>query len=97
MEPIIGLLLGIALGVAILALLGLVLRWLWNTTLPEVAGLRPITTVQAIKLIFLSAILFGGHRIVTVEPRIAMGPPTDVERVAAPAPAVLFLEGVPLP
>lgn len=64
---VVGLALGLAIGIALLALLGVLLRWLWNTTMPEVMGVRPITVVQAIKLIFIAAILFGGHRVVTVE------------------------------
>jgi hypothetical protein len=78
---LIGLIIGLALGFALLALLGVVLRWLWNTTLPEITGVKPITVVQAIKLIFLSAILFGGHRVVTVETPTVIETEVDRPRI----------------
>lgn len=61
-----GAVIGIAIGVVILIILGFVLQWLWNTTIPAISSLKEITTVQAIKLIFIAAILFGGHRVITV-------------------------------
>lgn len=67
MDAVFGLLIGLAFGLLILVALGWILRWLWNTTLPEITGVKPITLVQAIKLMFLASILFGGHRVVTVE------------------------------
>ena len=66
METIIGAVIGIAIGVVILIVLGFVLQWLWNTTMPAISDLKEITIVQAIKLIFIAAILFGGHRVITV-------------------------------
>ena len=63
----VGLVLGLALGLIVLALLGFVLQWLWNTTLPEVLGVREVTLVQAIKILLIASILFGGHRVVTVQ------------------------------
>lgn len=73
---------GLLLGVLVLLLLGFVLRWLWNDTLPEIAGLKPITTIQAVKLIFIAAILFGGHRFVTVQ--TTTGPAPGPGAIAAP-------------
>ncbi|MXN64098.1 hypothetical protein GR183_04220 [Stappia sp. GBMRC 2046] len=64
---IVGAIIGIVIGIVILLILGLILQWLWNTTLPDVLGVKEISTVQAIKLIFIAAILFGGHRVITVE------------------------------
>lgn len=63
---LIGMIIAVAIGIAILIVLGFVLRWLWNTTMPQISGLKEITAVQAIKLIFIAAILFGGHRVITV-------------------------------
>jgi len=62
----VGAVIGIAIGIVILIVLGFILKWLWNTTMPEISGLREISTVQAIKLLFIAAILFGGHRVITV-------------------------------
>ena len=59
---------GLAIGAFLLFLLGFVLRYLWNTTLPEVLGVKPITTWQAIKILFIASILFGGHRVVSAPP-----------------------------
>ncbi|NJA06649.1 hypothetical protein [Methylomonas sp. UP202] len=37
-----------------------IFQWLWNTTMPEVFGLKKITIYQAIKILFLSLVLTGG-------------------------------------
>ena len=42
--------------------LGYVVMALWNATLPAVAGIHTITFVQALGLLVLSRILFGGLR-----------------------------------
>jgi hypothetical protein len=78
MEAFMGLVLGLLFGLAILFILGWVLRWLWNGVLPEVMGVKPITVVQAIKLIFISSILFGGHRVITVDTYSTTTAPTEV-------------------
>jgi hypothetical protein len=44
------------------ALLGYVVMSLWNAVLPAVTGLHAITFVQALGLLVLSRILFGGLR-----------------------------------
>lgn len=44
------------------ALLGYVVMSLWNAVLPAVAGIHAITFVQALALLVLSRILFGGLR-----------------------------------
>lgn len=36
---------------------------LWNTTMPEVFGLKEITFWQALKMLILAAFLFGGGRL----------------------------------
>ncbi len=76
---IIGAIIGLILGIVILIILGLILKWLWNTTIPEISDLKEITTAQAIKLLFITSILFGGHRVITVpaEPA-AIDPPAGV-------------------
>jgi hypothetical protein len=45
-----------------LAVLGYVVMSLWNAVLPAVTGLHAITFVQALGLLVLSRILFGGLR-----------------------------------
>lgn len=37
-------------------------RWLWNSTLPSIFGIREITLWETFKILLLSAILFGGLR-----------------------------------
>jgi len=60
-------------GVAPLAIIGFIgifllivalLQWLWNTTMPEVFGLKTVTYLQAMRLLIIAAILFGGGAIV---------------------------------
>ncbi len=36
-----------------------ILKWLWNTTMPDVFGLKTITYFQAFKILVLSMILTG--------------------------------------
>jgi hypothetical protein len=52
------------IGLAILFafLLGSIVMWLWNAILPELVGVKPIKFWQAIGLLILSRILFGGFR-----------------------------------
>ena len=45
-----------------LALFGYVVMTIWNAVLPAVTGLHAITFVQALGLLVLSRILFGGLR-----------------------------------
>jgi len=52
----------IALGLVIASLLSFIVMQLWNHLLPEIAGVRTITFWQALGLLILSKILFGGFR-----------------------------------
>ena len=52
--------LAITLGVLGLFLVSGLLRWIWNTTVPEIFGLRPLRYWQAFRLLVLSTILTGG-------------------------------------
>ena len=72
---------GLAIAIVILLILGLILQWLWNTTLPDVLGVKPVTTVQAIKILFLASILFGGYRVVETQVEVPAEPSAE-----APAP-----------
>lgn len=42
--------------------LGAIVMFLWNAILPEVANVKPLNLWQAIGLLILSKILFGGMR-----------------------------------
>jgi cell division septal protein FtsQ len=53
-------LLNLIFGVATFLLLGLVVMWLWNTTLPDLFSVKKITFLQALKVLALSLILTGG-------------------------------------
>ena len=52
----------IAFAALALGLLGYVVMTLWNAVLPAVTGLHAISFVQALGLLVLSRILFGGLR-----------------------------------
>jgi hypothetical protein len=50
------------LGIALFLLLGgEIVKWLWNWLLPPLFGWREITFWQALALLALCRILFGGH------------------------------------
>jgi len=46
-ENIIGAIVGVAVVAVLVAILVLVFRWLWNSTMPEVFGVRELSTWQA--------------------------------------------------
>jgi uncharacterized membrane-anchored protein YhcB (DUF1043 family) len=76
-ENIIGVIVGIAVGAVVVAIIVAIFRWLWNTTMPEVFGLRELSFWQAFKILLLAGILFGGHR--------AMDVPQQISEETAPA------------
>lgn len=53
--------LGIIAAAALAILFGLVIQWLWNSIMPDIFGLPQVTYWQAVGLVVLSHILFGGH------------------------------------
>ena len=57
---LIGVVVGLVIGLVILAIVTLIFRWLWNTTMPDVFGVKSLTFWQAFRILLLSAILFGG-------------------------------------
>jgi len=57
---IIGLIVGLTIGVIVISIITLIFRWLWNTTMPDVFGVKSLTFVQALKIMLISTILFGG-------------------------------------
>jgi hypothetical protein len=48
--------------IAMALLVGLVVMGLWNAILPAVLGIKAISFVQALGILLLSKILFGGFR-----------------------------------
>jgi site-specific recombinase len=52
----------LAFAAAFLAAIGYAVMALWNAVLPAVAGVHPIGFLQAVGLLILSRILFGGLR-----------------------------------
>jgi len=57
---LIGAIFGLLIAFVILAIITLVFQWLWNTTMPDVFGVKSLTLGQAFKILLISAILFGG-------------------------------------
>jgi hypothetical protein len=76
-ENIIGAVVGIATGALIVVIIVTIFRWLWNTTMPEVFGLKQLSFWQALKIMLLAGLLFGGHR--------AMDVPQQISEDTAPA------------
>jgi hypothetical protein len=56
---------------SLIAILILIFRWLWNSTMPEVFGIKQLTFWQALKILILAAILFGDYRIVEVPQQVS--------------------------
>ena len=46
--------------VGIFFLIVALLQWLWNITIPELFGLKSLTYWQALRLLIIASILFGG-------------------------------------
>ena len=57
---LLGVFFGLIIGLVILAVVSLIFQWLWNTTMPDVFGVKSITLGQAFKIMLISAMLFGG-------------------------------------
>lgn len=52
----------ILLGIGIFFLVVWLFQYLWNTTMPEVFGVKVITYWQSLRLLILALILFAGGR-----------------------------------
>src|SRR5438094_133808 len=52
----------VVIGLAVVTALSFIVMQLWNHLLPEIAGVRTISFWQALGLLLLSKILFGGFR-----------------------------------
>jgi hypothetical protein len=61
-----------------------ILKWLWNTTMPDVFGLKTITYFQAFKILVLSMILSGsGSSLLSISntDTVTMGNATTTKTV----------------
>ena len=72
-NPVLGVILGIAVALALIAIFVFVFRWLWNSTMPEVFGVKTLSFGQALKILILASILFGGHRVIDVPQQVSGG------------------------
>jgi hypothetical protein len=63
------LLLSLAIGIAVLAAASLLLKGLWNSTLPAVLGLNPVDSWQAFKILLIAAMVFGSHHAFALHER----------------------------
>ena len=68
----VGIIVGILIALVLIAIFVFVFRWLWNSTMPEVFGVKALSFGQSLKILILASILFGGHRVVDV-PREVSG------------------------
>ena len=70
-STLIGGAIGILIALVLIAILVLVFRWLWNTTMPSVFGVKELSFGQSLKILILASILFGGHRVVDVSQQVS--------------------------
>ena len=80
MEPVAGILIGLVVAIVALVIFMFIFMWIWNLVMPDVFGVKQITLWQALGILILASILFGGHRMVNV-----YGHPPPYHAVA-PAP-----------
>ena len=82
-ENVLGAVIGLIIGLVLVAILVVIFRWLWNSTLPEVFGVRELNFWQAFKIMLLAGILFGGHRVVEVPQQVATETEAETPAVQA--------------
>ncbi len=78
---ILGLAVGLAIGLVVISVITLIFRWLWNTTMPDVFGVKSLTFGQALKIMLISTMLFGGGTTVMQESHEAVTDETTSELV----------------
>jgi len=77
MEPVMGLLIGLVVAIVALIVFTFIFMWIWNLVMPDVFGLKQITPWQALGILILASILFGGHRVVNIYHPHAGPPPHE--------------------
>ncbi|MGI9403008.1 MAG: hypothetical protein ACR2OF_00675 [Hyphomicrobium sp.] len=80
MDVFFGVLIGLIIAIIAILVFSFIFMWIWNLVMPDVFGLKQVTLWQALGILILASILFGGHRVVNVYQL----PPQHVE---APRPA----------
>lgn len=78
-EIVIGLIVGLTIGLVVISIITLIFRWLWNTTMPDVFGVKSLTFVQALKIMLISTMLFGGGTKVMQESHEAVADESTME------------------
>ena len=78
-EIVIGLIVGLTVGLVVISIITLIFRWLWNTTMPDVFGVKSLTFVQALKIMLISTMLFGGGTKVMQESHEAVADESTME------------------
>jgi hypothetical protein len=73
-EKMLGILIGIAIGLVLVAIMVVVFRWLWNSTMPEVFDLKEISFWQALRILLLAGMLFGGYHAAEVPEQLSTQP-----------------------
>ncbi len=63
---VVGVVVGVMIALVLIAIFVTIFRWLWNSTMPEVFSLKELSFGQALKILILASILFGGHRVVDI-------------------------------
>ena len=66
-----GIALGIVIAIVLIAIFVVIFRWLWNSTMPDVFGVKALSFGQSLKILILASILFGGHRVVDVPQEVS--------------------------
>lgn len=64
---------GVIIALVLIAIFVTIFRWLWNSTMPEVFSLKELSFGQALKILILASILFGGHRVVDISQEMSAG------------------------
>ena len=70
-EQAIGVIVGIFIALVLIAIFVVIFRWLWNSTMPEVFGVKALSFGQSLKMLILASILFGSHRVVDVPQEVS--------------------------
>lgn len=66
MELVMGVLIGLVVAIVALVVFTFIFMWIWNLVMPDVFSVKSITFWQALGILILASILFGGHRVVNV-------------------------------
>jgi hypothetical protein len=59
-------LIGLVVALVALLIFTFIFQWIWNAVIPDVFGIKRITIWQALGILILASILFGGHRVVNL-------------------------------